>query len=128
MIYRYKTNVKGYELDSYGHLNNAVYLNYTEQARWEILKIEGLLDVFLKKDFLLVVTETNIRYKRELKLFDPVQIETDVKFEAPYLVFYHNIATDDSEYRAAKAIVKTLLINKDRIPQDIPEELLAITK
>lgn len=128
MIYRYKTNVKGYELDSYGHLNNAVYLNYTEQARWEILKKEGLLDVFLKKDFLLVVTETNIRYKRELKLFDSVQIETEVKFEAPYLVFIHNIATDDLEYRAAKAIVKTLLINHDRIPQDIPEELLAITK
>ncbi|MFO7828262.1 MAG: thioesterase family protein [Bacteroidales bacterium] len=128
MIYRSKTTVKGYELDSYGHLNNAVYLNYTEQARWEILEDEGLLEIFLKKEFLLVVTETNIRYKRELNLFDPVQIETEVKFEAPYLVFYHNIINGHSDYNAAKAIVKTLLINKERIPQDIPEELLAITK
>jgi YbgC/YbaW family acyl-CoA thioester hydrolase len=128
MIYRYQTNVRGYELDSYGHLNNAVYLNYTEQARWEILKKRGFLDNLLKRDFLLVVTETNIKYKRELKLFEPVQIETEVKFEAPYLVFYHNIINENSDFSAAKVIVKTLLINKDRIPQDIPDDLLAITK
>lgn len=128
MKYRYKTNVKGYELDSYGHLNNAVYLNYTEQARWEILNKESLLHLFFNRGFLLVVTETNIRYKRELKLFDEIEIETTIKFEAPYLIFYHDIKNVKSGYSAAKAIVKTLLINKDRIPQDIPEELLAITK
>ncbi|HSH52275.1 MAG TPA: thioesterase family protein [Bacteroidales bacterium] len=128
MKYRYKTNVKGYELDSYGHLNNAVYLNYTEQARWEILNDKSLLHLFLNRELLLVVTETNIRYKRELKLFDKIEIETKIKFDAPYLIFYHDIKNIKSGVSAAKAIVKTLLINKDRIPQDIPEELLAITK
>jgi YbgC/YbaW family acyl-CoA thioester hydrolase len=62
MKYSFKTEVRGYELDSYGHVNNAVYISYTEQARWEILKNAGLLESFLNKDLLLVVTETNIRY------------------------------------------------------------------
>jgi len=128
MKYSYKTYVKGYELDSYGHLNNAVYLNYTEQARWEILNEKNLLHLFFNRGLLLVVTETNIRYKRELKLFDAIEIETKIKYEAPYLIFYHDIKNTTSGYSAAKAKVKTLLINADRIPQDIPDELLAITK
>ncbi|MDY6800354.1 MAG: thioesterase family protein [Bacteroidota bacterium] len=128
MKYSYKTNVKGYELDSYGHLNNAVYLNYTEQARWEILNEKNLLHLFFNRGLLLVVTETNIRYKRELKLFDEIEIETTIKFEAPYLIFYHDIKNIESGYSAAKAKVKTLLINAGRIPQDIPDELLDIIK
>jgi len=128
MKYNYKTNVKGYELDSFGHVNNAVYINYTEQARWEILKNEGFLNLFFDSEFLLVVAETYIRYKRELKLFDAIEIETIIKYEAPYLTFYHDIKNTTSGYSAAKAKVKTLLINKERIPQDLPDELLVITK
>lgn len=126
MKHSYKTEVRGYELDSYGHVNNAVYVNYTEQARWEILNSAGLLKSFLDRELLLVVTETNIRYMRELKLFDTIEIITSIKFEAPYLVFNHDILNVTKNLKAAKAQVKTLLIDKDRIPQDIPAELLSI--
>jgi YbgC/YbaW family acyl-CoA thioester hydrolase len=34
--------VRGYELDSFGHVNNAVYLNYLEAARGEFLLKAGL--------------------------------------------------------------------------------------
>jgi YbgC/YbaW family acyl-CoA thioester hydrolase len=128
MKYTYKTEVRGYELDSYGHVNNAVYLSYTEQARWEILRNAGLLKSFLNRNLLLVVTETNIRYMRELELFDEIEILTTIKIEAPYLVFNHDILNLTHSNKAAKAEVKTLLIDKDRIPQDIPEELLSLIK
>ena len=128
MEYSYKTEVRGYELDSYGHVNNAVYISYTEQARWEILRNAGLIESFQDKDLLLVVTETNIRYMRELKMFDKIEIVTSIKLETPYLVFNHNILNLTDNNKAAKAEVKTLLIDKDRIPQDIPEELLSLTK
>jgi acyl-CoA thioester hydrolase len=128
MKYSFKTEVRGYELDSYGHVNNAVYINYTEQARWEILKKAGLLESFLERNLLLVVTETKIRYMRELKLFNKVEIITTVKFEAPYLVFYQDINNETDSLKSAKAIVKTLLIDKDKIPQDIPEELMLLVK
>jgi len=128
MKYSYKTEVRGYELDSYGHVNNAVYLSYTEQARWEILRNAGLLKSFLNKNLLLVVTETNIRYMRELELFDKIEILTTIKIESPYLVFNHDILNLTDSTKAAKAEVKTLLIDKDRIPQDIPEELLSLIK
>lgn len=124
--YSYKTEVRGYELDSYGHVNNAVYVSYTEQARWEILKEAGMLESFLQKKLLLVVTETNIRYMRELKLFDQIEISTRIKFDAPYLVFHHDIINLKEKHKSAKAEVKTLLIDNNRIPQDIPDELLSL--
>jgi acyl-CoA thioester hydrolase len=34
--------VRGYELDSNGHLNRAVYLQYAEHARWEQLRASGI--------------------------------------------------------------------------------------
>lgn len=128
MEYCFKTKVRGYELDSYGHVNNAVYINYTEQARWEILEQAGIVKSFLNKNLLLVVTETNIRYMRELKLFDQIEIRTTIKHEAPYLLFFHDILNLTENVKAAKVEIKTLLIDKDRIPQDIHDELLSIIK
>ena len=34
--------VRGYELDTQGHLNQAVYLQYAEHARWEFLLATGI--------------------------------------------------------------------------------------
>ena len=54
-MFDYKFSVRGYELDSYGHVNNAVYLNYFEQARWEIFRNLNLIDYFKKNELFLVV-------------------------------------------------------------------------
>lgn len=36
--------VRGYELDSFGHANNASYLNWLEHARWELFREYGILE------------------------------------------------------------------------------------
>ena len=77
-MFEYKLTVRGYELDSYGHVNNAVYLNYFEQARWEIFRQLDLMDYFRQNNLLLVVTEMQVRYSREAKLFDELVIRTGI--------------------------------------------------
>src|SRR3954471_12443383 len=32
--------VRGYEIDSWGHVNNAVYLQWLEHCRWEMARAE----------------------------------------------------------------------------------------
>lgn len=128
MPYTYTTEVRGYELDSFGHVNNAVYLNYNEQARWNILKESGFLNDFLQSGLFLVVVETNIRYMRELKMFDKVEVITSLKQESPYLIFYQEIFNRTTNVKAAKSKTKTLLINNERVTQDLPPELLSIIK
>jgi YbgC/YbaW family acyl-CoA thioester hydrolase len=127
-MYEYKLTVRGYELDSYGHVNNAVYLNYFEQARWEIFRQLDLTDHFRQNGLLLVVTELQIRYSSEARLFDELIIRTGIKLDAPYLVFDHRMYRHGSRVKVCSVNVKTLLTDKDHIKYDIPAFLLAKLK
>jgi YbgC/YbaW family acyl-CoA thioester hydrolase len=123
-MFEFKLSVRGYELDSYGHVNNAVYLNYFEQARWEIFRQPDLLGYIKEHCLLLVVTEMQIRYSREVKLFDELVIETKVENEAPYLVFYHKMYLSGSKVKVCSANVKTILKDKEGLVYDIPKDLM----
>jgi YbgC/YbaW family acyl-CoA thioester hydrolase len=127
-MFEYKFTVRGYELDSYGHVNNAVYLNYFEQARWELFRQLDLIDYFTVNKLLLVVTEMQIRYSREAKLFDELVILTEMLKEAPYLIFKHKMVFKGSGVKVCSANVKTIFTDKDQIKYDIPEEILAKLK
>jgi len=116
--------VRGYELDSYGHVNNAVFLQYLEQARWEFTRDRGILGEFCARELFLVVVETHIRYMQEAKLFDRLSVETSCQESAPFLVFHQRILNRTSRKPAARATVKTIFINRDREPQDIPDPVL----
>lgn len=121
-MFEYRLSVRGYELDSYKHLNNAVYLNYYEQARWEIMRETGLLDKLVAQDILLVVTEINIRYIREARLFDNILIRSKVEFSGPYLVFRQHMMNEDNGQKLSHTTVKLVPISKDRIPCGITPE------
>ncbi len=123
-MFEFKLSVRGYELDSYGHVNNAVYLNYFEQARWEIIRRNNLMDWFRDNHFFLVVTEMKVRYSSEAKLFDELLIRTRVAKEAPYLVFYQKMYFGESKVKACSAIVKTLLRDSEKHTIDIPDDFL----
>ena len=82
---------RGYELDSYNHINNAVYLNYFEHARWEYFRELGLYALLTESGNLPVVTDVHIRYQREIRLFDELAIESFCFQEKPYLIFQQKI-------------------------------------
>jgi len=116
--------VRGYELDSYGHVNNAVYLQYFEQARWEFMKDQGLLEKINGQEFFLVVVDTHIRYMRESNLFDELVIETSCKVEKPYIVFRQRILNAQSRLPVTRATIKTIFVDRQKIPMDIPEFMI----
>ena len=74
----YELTVRGYELDSFGHVNNAVYLNYAEAAMWHCLNRYGLVELLQKEGLFPVILESSLRYLHELHLLDPVRIETEM--------------------------------------------------
>ncbi|GAA2327639.1 acyl-CoA thioesterase [Streptomyces kunmingensis] len=75
-----RIEVRGYETDSQGHLNQAVYLQYAEHARWSILRHSGIEQSgLLDRGVGPVALETNIRYLRELRAGD--QVDVDCVFE-----------------------------------------------
>ncbi|NUS43441.1 MAG: acyl-CoA thioesterase [Mycobacteriaceae bacterium] len=73
--------VRGYELDTQGHLNQAVYLNYAEHARWELLRAAGLgQDKLIASGVGPVVLETTIKYRSELRGGDEVTVSCEFEW------------------------------------------------
>jgi acyl-CoA thioester hydrolase len=114
---------RGYELDSYGHVNNAVFFNYFEHARWELFKDTGLMEFVHGTGLFLVVVEVNIRYQQEVRLGEEVEITTRVSREGPFIWFDQKMVHSISRKPAARARVKTVFVDHDRITHDIPSEL-----
>lgn len=70
-----RIQVRGYELDPQGHLNQAVYLQYGEHARWEVLKAAGFTQERLVSHGIgPVLLKTTIRFQRELRADDEVDV------------------------------------------------------
>jgi YbgC/YbaW family acyl-CoA thioester hydrolase len=119
-----RLTVRGYELDSYGHVNNAVYIQYLEMARWEMMREMNVLDYFTENGLMMVVIETKIRYMRESCLFDELIIETTYEKRDTFMIFHQKIRNAGTGLANARATVRTLVINKDKEPQPLPEILL----
>ncbi|WP_246102454.1 acyl-CoA thioesterase [Streptomyces piniterrae] len=70
--------VRGYETDTQGHLNQSVYLQYAEHARWTLLQASGIRQSDLvDKRVGPVTVETTIRYLRELRAGDEVAVSCE---------------------------------------------------
>jgi len=117
--------VRGYELDSFGHVNNAVYLNYLEQARWEIIEKLGLLEYFRETGNFLIVIENTIRYINELNLFDRITIESTMERQGFFVEFRQNIFLEESRKKIARSVAKCLFVDRNKQPSDIPDQLLS---
>ena len=120
----FSLQARGYELDSYGHVNNAVYLNYTEQARWAMFHELGLLEQFVAEGKKIVIVENQIKYIRQVKLFDQIEIETWMEKSAHFVLFRHILTNKQTGRPVAKASVKTVFLGMDDKPCDIPQSLL----
>ncbi|WP_229069156.1 thioesterase family protein [Actinoplanes sp. DH11] len=75
MVFQARIAVRGYELDIQGHVNQAVYLQYGEHARWQCFIAAGVTpDVLVGGGIGPVVLETTIRYLKELRAGDEVDV------------------------------------------------------
>ena len=126
----YKTflTVRGNELDSYDHVNNAVYLNYYEQARWEAFRDNGGLEAIRNSELKLVVTDIRIKYIRETNLLDELEVQTTICKTSPFLIFHQRIFNRKTGQAVSKAETKTIFINEMHEPCDIPDFILSILK
>jgi len=70
--------VRGYHLDVYGHVNNARYLEFLEEARWAMLEHMDL-EALLVKGILFVVVNININYRRPAGLNSLLTVESTLK-------------------------------------------------
>jgi YbgC/YbaW family acyl-CoA thioester hydrolase len=73
-------NVRSYEVDSYRHLNNGVYVSWFEQGRLEFLASLGFsYDGFADRREWFVVARTEVDFRRPLTVADEVRLSSEVE-------------------------------------------------
>lgn len=74
-----KIKVRGYHLDIYGHVNNARYLEFLEEARWNYFEQNNALEVFAERQLAFVLVNININYRRPGLPDDLLKIHTHIR-------------------------------------------------
>ncbi|MGS2805025.1 acyl-CoA thioesterase [Nocardia sp. MW-W600-9] len=99
--------VRGYELDTQGHLNHAVYHQYGEHARWELIRAAGIpQDKFFASGIGAVVLESTIKYRRELRGGDEVTVTATCEWDGGKVFrFHHQIIKLDGTVSAEITVV-----------------------
>lgn len=74
----FKLAIRGYHCDSYGHVNNARYLELLEEARWTALESNDLIKYFASLGLQFFIVNINISFKKAVMVHDNVEIRTSV--------------------------------------------------
>lgn len=79
MTFEYPLTILEGHLDTFGHVNNAVYLSLFEQARWDAIDRRGYgLSKVIETQIGPTLLEVKIRFLREIRLRESIVIRTAV--------------------------------------------------
>ncbi len=80
-VFSVRISVRAYEIDSNGHVNAAVYLQYAEHCRWEFLLAAGIdHEALAGRGVGPVFLETVLRYRSELRYPDTVDVTCEMSW------------------------------------------------
>ncbi len=116
--------VRDYECDMQGIVNNSVYQNYLEHARHEYLKSVGIdFKAYAEQGVHLVVVRAELDYHYPLASGDRFFVGLNMKRESPLrFAFYQHIFREPDEKLMLKAKIIGTALNKRSRPE-IPEKL-----
>jgi YbgC/YbaW family acyl-CoA thioester hydrolase len=74
-IFEYEVLIRESHLDTFGHVNNAVYVQLYEEARWDFITKNGFgLDVIQQSNKGPVILDLKVSFRREVKLRETIKI------------------------------------------------------
>ena len=119
--------VRNYHLDGYGHVNNARYLEFLEEARWEFFEEHGLLSEI--DGLMLVVVRTDIRYRRAAVDGDILRFEGRLKeLTSRHIILTQNIVLPSGK-NAVEAESTLMVVSAESGRSiSIPEPLFTLLK
>lgn len=75
--FRYELTIRESHLDTFGHVNNAVYLTLFEEARWDVITSNGYgMDKIRETGAGPTILEAHLKFLKELRLRQRVVIES----------------------------------------------------
>ncbi|MCP5050581.1 MAG: acyl-CoA thioesterase [bacterium] len=115
--------VASYELDSFGHVNNAVFLNYLEKARCDFMLAKGLsFNDFSKWNTAPVVSSANMEFKSPAVADDVLLIKGWItEHTATSFTLQYEISNNTNGRLVLTGETVHVFINENNRPCRIPE-------
>ncbi len=114
--------VRGYELDSFGHVNNANYFHYLEHARWKMLQEKNItlpqLEAIKRWP---VIISVKANYLKPTFLGDCLEVHTSV-FRGLKTRFEFNQKIYRNKVLVFEATLESVFVDENGRPTSIPEE------
>lgn len=116
--------VMSYELDAFGHVNNAIYLNYLEKARNDFMIIKGLhFNDFFKWQKFPVVRKAKLEFNHPAQAGDKLKIDGWISHHtlASFTLEY-NIFNFQNNVKILSGETFHIFVNNNNRPVRIPQE------
>ncbi len=93
------------DLDAYGHVNNATYLTYLENARVKLF--DECYENFLASKLMFLVVRVECDYKKPLEMYDKlyITITTEKLKRSSFIFNYHFHDGNGFTYAHAKTVM-----------------------
>jgi len=112
--HRCTLKVRGFHLDFYGHVNNARYLEFLEEARWSFADDYGYWEPVQRSGLDFAIVNINIDYRRAAKLHDSLSIETAMQaLKRRNAVMRQRIYAADTQRLVAEATITFVLVSRE---------------
>ena len=129
--HEYKITILEKNLDTFGHVNNATYLELLEEARWDWITQGGFgLKEILSGQMGPTILEIKIRFKREIKNRQKITIKSHVvRYEGKIgEVEQHMINEQNEVCCTANFVIGLFDTQKRKLIDPTPEWLAAVGK
>jgi acyl-CoA thioester hydrolase len=138
VLHRCTIEARSYELDAFGHLNHAVYLNYFEHARFQTLARRRISAESIRaRGEGVHVVRVEVDYRSEVRQGDLLAIDTAVESFRKSSMTFHQVAVGigasafaDAQGDSAppdtvhaEARVVAVWVGPDGRPMRIPEDV-----
>lgn len=98
-LFQHSVLIREHHLDSFQHVNNAMYLTLLEEARWELLHEQGInLQTIHKTQIGPVVLDCQIQFLKELRLRQTIMITSQmISFEKKIGIMQQKMINEQGE-------------------------------
>ena len=121
--------VRSYELDSFGHVNHAVFLNYLEYARFNALEQGGFPYQALRvRGWGVYVVRAEVDYVSQACLGDVLRIRTsaEVPGRTSVVMVQEIVQSLEPDTVVARARITAVWVGENGRPMRVPGEVLSM--
>ncbi len=104
-VHTYELMIHERHLDTFGHMNNAQYLDLLEEARWDLITKNGYgLKEIRERQAGPTILEVNLRFLREIKNRERIKIESYCEPYTGKICKFHQQMINEQGQKACEAV------------------------